>query len=51
MGSVTHEKAITDALNAVEGVHKVKIAKGAICVTYDPLKITGKKPPISTLSE
>ena len=50
-GSVTHEKAITDALNAVEGVHKVKIAKGAIYVTYDPLKITEKKPPISTLSE
>jgi copper chaperone CopZ len=43
VGSVTHEKAITDALNAIKGVHKVKIAKGAIYVTYDPLKTTEKK--------
>ena len=43
VGSATHEKAIADALNAIEGVHKVKIAKGAIYVTYDPLKTTEKK--------
>jgi copper chaperone CopZ len=43
VGSPTHEKAITDALNAIEGVHDVKIASGAIHVTYDPLKTTEKK--------
>ena len=43
VGSVTDEKAITDALNAIQGVHKVKIAKKAIFVTYDPLKTTEKK--------
>jgi copper chaperone CopZ len=43
VGSVTREKAITDALDAIEGVHKVKIAKEAIFVTYDPVKTTKKK--------
>ncbi len=43
VGSATDEKTITDALNAIEGVHEVKIAKGAIFVTYDPLKTTEKK--------
>ena len=42
VGSATDEKAISDALNAIDGVHKVKIAKGAIFVTYDPLKTTEK---------
>jgi copper chaperone CopZ len=43
LGSPTHEKAITDALNAIDGVHEVRIASGAIHVTYDPLKTTEKK--------
>lgn len=43
VGSPTHEKAITDALNAIDGVHEVKIASGAIHVTYDPLQTTEKK--------
>jgi copper chaperone CopZ len=43
VGSPTHVKAITDALNAIDGVHEVKIASGAIHVTYDPLQTTEKK--------
>jgi copper chaperone CopZ len=43
LGSPTHEKAITDALNAIDGIHEVKIASGAIHVTYDPLQTTEKK--------
>jgi copper chaperone CopZ len=41
--SPTHEKAITDALNAIDGVQEVRIASGAIHVTYDPLQTTEKK--------
>jgi hypothetical protein len=29
VGSPTHEKAITDVLNAIDGVHEVRIANGA----------------------
>jgi copper chaperone CopZ len=43
IGSPIHEKAITDALNTIDGVHDVKIATGAIHVTYDPLKTSDKK--------
>src|SRR4029453_7429140 len=43
VGSSTHEKAITDALNAIEGVQEVNIENGAIHVTYDPLRTTQKK--------
>jgi copper chaperone CopZ len=43
VGSSTHEKAITDALNAIEGVQEVNIENGAIHVTYDPLRTTEKK--------
>lgn len=43
LGSPTHEKAITDALNTIDGVQKVIIENGAIHVTYDPLKTTEKK--------
>jgi copper chaperone CopZ len=41
--SPTHEKAITDALNAIDGVQEVSIQSGAIHVTYDPLQTTEKK--------
>jgi len=37
-GSPTHEKAITDALNAIDGVQEMSIENGAIHVTYDPLQ-------------
>ena len=41
--SSTHEKAITDALNAIDGVQEVRIENRAIYVTYDPLRTTEKK--------
>ena len=43
LGSPTREKAITDALNAIDGVQEVSIENGAIDVTYDPLQTTAKK--------
>ena len=43
VGSPTHEKAITGALNAIDGVEEVSIENGAIHVTYDPLQTTEKK--------
>ena len=43
VGSPTHEKAITDALNTIDGVQEVSIENGAIHVTYDPLQTTEKK--------
>jgi copper chaperone CopZ len=43
VGSPTHEKAITDAVNAIDGVEEVSIENGAIHVTYDPLQTTEKK--------
>ena len=43
VGSPTHEKAITGALNALDGVEEVSIENGAIHVTYDPLQTTEKK--------
>jgi len=43
VGSPTHDKAITNALNAIGGVQEVSIENGAIHVTYDPLQTTEKK--------
>ena len=43
VGSPIHEKAIMDALNAIDGVQEVSIENGAIHVTYDPLQTTEKK--------
>ena len=43
VGSPNHEKAITDAVNAIDGVEEVSIEHGAIHVTYDPLQTTEKK--------
>ena len=43
VGSPTHEKAITDAVNALDGVEEVSIENGAIHVTYDPLQTTEKR--------
>jgi copper chaperone CopZ len=43
VGSPTSKKAITDALNAIDGVQEVSIENGAIHVTYDPLETTEKK--------
>jgi copper chaperone CopZ len=43
VGSAAHEKAITDALNAIDGVQDLSIENGAVHVTYDPLQTTEKK--------
>jgi copper chaperone CopZ len=43
LGSPTREKAITDALNGIDGVQEVSIENGAIDVTYDPLQTSEKK--------
>ena len=43
VGSPTHEKAITNALNTIGGVQEVSIENGAIHVTYDPLQTTEKR--------
>jgi copper chaperone CopZ len=43
LGSPIREKAITDALNAIDGVREVIIENEAIHITYDPLKTTEKK--------
>jgi copper chaperone CopZ len=38
-----HQKKITDAVAALDGVIETKIAKGALHVSYDPLATTEKK--------
>jgi copper chaperone CopZ len=43
VGSPTHEKAITEALDSIDGVADVSMENGAIHVTYDPLQTTEKK--------
>ena len=43
VGSPTHEKAMTDALDSIDGVEEVSIENGAIHVTYDPLQTTEKR--------
>ena len=37
------QKKITDAVGALDGVIEVKIEKGALHVSYDPLTMTEKK--------
>jgi copper chaperone CopZ len=43
LGDPAHEKKITDAVGALDGVIEAKIAKGALHVLYDPLATTEKK--------
>jgi copper chaperone CopZ len=43
LGDPAHQKKITDAVEALEGVIETKIAKGALHVSYDPLTTTEKK--------
>ena len=42
-GDPAHQKEITDAVAALEGVIETKIEKGALHVSYDPLATTEKK--------
>jgi copper chaperone CopZ len=43
LGDPGRQKAITDAVEALDGVIEVKIAKGALHVSYDPLATNEKK--------
>ena len=43
LGDPAHQKKITDAIEALEGVIETKIEKGALHVSYDPLATTEKK--------
>lgn len=43
MGDPAHQKKITDAVGALNGVIETKIAKGALHVSYDPLTTSEKK--------
>ena len=43
LGDPSHQKKITDAVGALDGVIETKIAKGALHVSYDPLATTEKK--------
>ena len=43
LGDPAHQKKITDAVAALEGVLETKIEKGALHVSYDPLGTTEKK--------
>jgi hypothetical protein len=43
LGDPAHQKKITDAVGALDGVIETKIEKGAVHVSYDPLATTEKK--------
>ena len=43
LGDPAHQKRITDAVEALEGVIETKIEKGAVHVSYDPLATSEKK--------
>ena len=43
LGDPAHQKKITDAVEALEGVTESRIEKGALHVSYDPLTTTEKK--------
>src|SRR5919198_4933623 len=43
LGDPAHQKKITDAIEALNGVIETKVEKGALHVSYDPLATTEKK--------
>ena len=43
LGDSSCQKEITDAVKALDGVIELKIAKGALHVSYDPLATNEKK--------
>jgi hypothetical protein len=43
IGVAANEKEMTDSVTALPGVREIKIEKGAMHVTYDPLATTEKK--------
>jgi copper chaperone CopZ len=43
LGDPSYQKEITDAVDSLDGVIEVKIEKGALHVSYDPLATSEKK--------
>ena len=43
LGDSAHQKEITDAIEALDGVIEAKIENGALHVSYDPLATSEKK--------
>ena len=43
LGDPSHQKEITDAVEALDGVIELKIEKGALHVSYNPLATSQKK--------
>jgi copper chaperone CopZ len=43
LGDPVHQKELTDAVEALDGVIETKIEKGAVHVSYDPLATTEKR--------
>jgi copper chaperone CopZ len=43
LGDPERQKEITDAVKALDGIIELKIAKGALHVSYDPLATSEKK--------
>ena len=43
LGDPAHQKKITDAVKALDGVIEAKIENGALHVSYDPLATSEKK--------
>src|SRR6266481_1533207 len=43
LGDPAHQKKITDAIEALDGVIEAKIENGALHVSYDPLATSEKK--------
>ena len=43
LGDPAHQKEITDAIEALDGVIETKMEKGVLYVSYDPLATTEKK--------
>jgi copper chaperone CopZ len=43
LGDPARQKEITDAVEALDGVIEIKVQKGALHVSYDPLATTEKK--------
>jgi hypothetical protein len=43
LGDPTRQREITDAVEVLDGVIELKIEKGALHISYDPLATTDKK--------
>src|SRR5436190_926059 len=50
LGDPAHQKELTDAVEALDGVIEIKIEKSAVYVSYDPLATSEKKVEQAILS-